>query len=100
MTKLSHFKIRLYATKPHIVCLCETWLKQNREPSFINYRSFFCNRKDRVGGGLAFLVRADMSTVDKNIIYYGGGKLEVQAITLINNNKKNTKQDKNPIARW
>ena len=32
-----------YVSKPHIVCLCETWLKSTREPSFINYNVFFLN---------------------------------------------------------
>ena len=81
-SKLSHFKIYLYSNRPHIVCLSETWLKDSRLPSFINYSPFFKCRSDRAGGGLAILVRNDVNITPKHIEEYPNGKLEVQAITI------------------
>lgn len=80
--KLSEFKIRLYATRPHVAVLCETWMKATREPTFINYTTVFKHRPDRIGGGLAFLIRNDLSFDDINLIPYADGNLEVQAIQL------------------
>jgi len=85
-SKLLHFKIRLYADKPHIVCLCETWLKPSRLPTFINYKPFFFCRSDRPGGGTAILVRNDICVSEKKINYFDLGSLEIQAVTIHNNN--------------
>jgi len=79
-TKLSHFKIRLYASKPHVVCLTETWLKQNREPSFINYTAYYQHRNHRPGGGLAILVRNDLNCAPNPIDNFPAGGLEIQSI--------------------
>ena len=81
-SKLGPFKIFLYSERPHIVCLCETWLKSSRLPSFINYSSFFKCRPDRAGGGLAILVRNDVNISPKQLIEYANSKLEVQAVTV------------------
>ena len=63
--KLSHFKDRLYASKPHVVCLTETWLKNNREPIFTNYTNYLVNRGTSMGGGIAILIRNDIIHVRK-----------------------------------
>ena len=55
--KLGNFKIKLYKYKPHVACITETWLKNNREPYFCNYDKYLCNRTANVGGGIAILVR-------------------------------------------
>lgn len=80
--KLSHFKIFLYKLKPHIVCLCETWLKDNFLPSFINYTPYFQLRPNRQGGGLAILVRSDIAAQEKKLTSFPTGQLEVQAVTV------------------
>lgn len=59
------------------------WLKTNREPSFINYRSIYKHRQFQAGGDIAILVRNDLSVVDKNFSLFNNGKLEIQAITFI-----------------
>ena len=79
-TKLSEFKTRLYAETPHVVCLCETWLKENRLPSFKNYKSFFKCREVRAGGGLAILVRNDVSVSEIDLGQYQQGLLETQSV--------------------
>ena len=83
LSKLSDFKIGLYTIKPHIVCLSETWLRENRESSFINYRAIYKHRHGQAGGGIAILVRSDLATCDKPLMYFPGGKLEIQAIRVI-----------------
>ena len=87
-TKLSHFKITLYSKKPHIVCLCETWLKENRLPNFINYKPFFLCRQNRPGGGIAILVRSDICVKKIDLVDYVNSVLEVQAVTIYSNDKK------------
>ena len=85
-SKLSFFKVKLYALKPHIVCLCETWLKDNFLPSFINYTPFFISRSNRPGGGLAILVRNDVCVQKKDLSLFPAGQLEIQAITVYSQN--------------
>ena len=85
--KLSHFKIFLYTKKPHIVCLCETWLKPDYLPSFINYSCFHSLRIQQNGGGIAILVRNDITIKEKQLNIYNNGKLEIQAITVYGCNK-------------
>jgi len=86
-SNLSCFKIKLYTVKPHIAFLTETWLK-HREPKFINYRAYFKHRDDRPHGGLAILVRNDVTIVPKDVQAYPGGKLEFQSLSMINNKLK------------
>ena len=87
-TKLSYFKLRLYTEKPHIVCLCETWLKKNRLPSFINYKHFSICRPVRAGGGISILVRNDLCVSDLKLIGFAQGNLEVQAVTVHGQGRK------------
>lgn len=84
--KLSQFKLKLYALKPHIACLCETWVKDKFLPSFINYSSFHVIRPIRQGGGILILVRNDVSAREKHLISFTNGKLEVQAVTVYGSN--------------
>ena len=85
---MSVFKIKLDLDKPHLVCICESWLKPNREPSFNNYNSVFKHRPNQLGGGLAFLVRKDVNFVTKPITSFPNRKLECQAITIVSGNDK------------
>ena len=79
---LSQFKLFLYSTKPHLVCLCETWIQDSRLPSFVNYTSFFVSRPQRVGGGLAILARNDLSIIERPLVLFPEGLLEVQVVTV------------------
>ena len=83
LSKLSYFKVRLYCLKPHVVCLSETWLRANREPNFINYRSFFKHRQDQAGGSICILVRSDVSVITHDLRMFIGGKLEIQSIAVV-----------------
>ena len=85
--KLSEFKDKLIEDKPHIVCLNETWLKPDREPSFQNYTAFYDHRTDGNGGGLAFLVRNDLHCLKKTLLPFANGFLEVQAMTVYSGNR-------------
>jgi hypothetical protein len=54
--KLSNFKLHIYATKPHVVCLSETWLSQNHEPKVVKYSAVYKHREaPQPGGGHAYL---------------------------------------------
>ena len=81
-SKLGHFKIRVYSERPHVICLCETWLKDSRLPQFINYTVYYECRKDKAGGGLAILVRNDVNASVLKLQNFPSGKLEVQAVTV------------------
>ena len=84
---LSEFKIFLYCNKPHIVCICESWLKSSHEPSFINYTSYFNHRINKSGGGTAILVRNDICAQAKDLNQYPNGGLEIQSITVFANKR-------------
>ena len=86
--KLSQFKIFLYTNKPHIVCICETSLKPDRLPNFINYTCFFNFRLRHNGGGTAVLVRNDVTAQEKKLNAYNNGRLEIQAVTVHGINNK------------
>ena len=65
------------------MCLCETWLKVNRLPSFINYSVFYTFREEnRQGGGLAIIVRNDLCVKEKVLSDFPQGYLEVNAVTI------------------
>ena len=87
MNKLSVLKLKIYTTRPHIVCLTETWIKDGYEPTFVNYTSYFINRQDRAGGGIAILVRRDVPHTRKILTNYNG-TLEIQAMTIVCDKKK------------
>ena len=80
-SRLSEFKIFVYTTKPHIICLTETWLKEDYIPNIINYRSFWKNRQNRQGGGIGILVRSDIPVIPSDIQDYED-KLEVQSLAV------------------
>jgi len=81
--KLSNFKIYLYANKPHVACLSETWLSVDYEPSFINYTPIYMHRAaPHAGGGLAILVRSDVSFLNLDLQPYPQGSLEVSGVKL------------------
>jgi len=87
-SNLSCFKVKLYAIKPHLVFLTETWLQQGKEPRFINYRAYFKHRVGRPHGGLGILVRNDVTVIPNDVSSYPGGSLEFQSLTMMNNNLK------------
>ena len=68
----------MYSKRPHIACICETWLKTAKEPTFINYTCYFRHKEGRTGGGLAILVRNDVNAKYKKLDYLKLGKLAVK----------------------
>ena len=82
-SKLSNFKLHLYTTRPHIVCLTETWLASSFEPCFINYTAIYKHRDaNHAGGGLAILVRSDVPFTSLAINPFNQGKLEILGLTV------------------
>lgn len=63
--------------------MSETWLRAPALPSFIGY-SFLPKHRQapQRGGGLAFLVRSDLSFAPCPLVMHQGGHLEVDAVTL------------------
>ena len=86
--KLNHFRTNLYKYTPHIVCLSETWLRNDREPVFINYQKYLCNRNQSSGGGIGILVRRDLISNIKILTPFADGNLEIQAVTINSFDKK------------
>ncbi len=81
--KLSNFKLHIYTSKPHVVCLSETWLSQHYEPNFINYNVIYKHRgAPQAGGGLAILVRSDITYLEQDLQPFPQGFLEVCAIKI------------------
>ena len=71
------------------VWLCQTWLKQDKEPSSINYSTIWKHKLGlQHGGGLAFLIRNDVHYSQKVInVFNINSKVGVQAIKLQINSK-------------
>ena len=86
--KLSKFKLHIYITKPHIICLTETWLRDSREPHLVNYTPYFKHRESSTGGGLAIFVRNDLMVINKCLDIFEEGKLEIQALTVVSKLEK------------
>ena len=82
--KLSNFKLHIYTTKPHVICLCETWLSTGHEPRFINYTAIYKHREDgTMGGGLAILIRSDVSYLPLTLQPFLPSLLEVQGVKIL-----------------
>ena len=76
--KLSEIKLFIYKEKPHIICLTETWCKNDRIPNFINYNGSFLNRDGgRGGGGIAMLTRSDIVALPSQLTNYNDS-IEIQ----------------------
>ena len=70
----------LETSSPHIVGICETWLKSNITPNFQNYDIIRLDRVARKGGGVAFLIRKDLKFSILPLQDFAGGYLEALAI--------------------
>lgn len=78
---LSEFKNFLCDENPHIVGVCETWLKGKYNPKFSEYNLV---RKDRAtgrsGGGVAFLIKKGLNFGLLDLEEYHDGSLEVLGV--------------------
>ena len=83
-TKLAEIKLLLYATKPSVMCLTETWANARYLPTFCGYECYWCNR-GALGGGLCILVRRSLCCQQLNLLRFQQGVLEVQAVTVLLN---------------
>ena len=61
--KLEELAIYAELHKPDLICLTETWLTADKEEArcIDGYKNFFCNRKNRIGGGVAILAAYNLS---------------------------------------
>ena len=81
--QLSNLKLHIYSNKPRIVCLSETWLSPNSEPTFINYSAVYKHRDAyQAGGGLAVLIQSDVTYLDHDLQLFPQGFLEVCGIKI------------------
>ena len=54
-------KIMAYSKKPHLICISESWLKNNSKPTdLIGYHEIRKDRQGRDGGGLIILVNDNL----------------------------------------
>ena len=65
-SKLSEIKLYLEQEKPHVLCLTETWIGQDKTPKFKNYVACWRNRVDARGGGIGILVRSDVPILNED----------------------------------
>ena len=81
-SKLGEIKLMIYANKPDIICLSETWMKRHqKEPNFIHYAVLWKHRETgEEGGGLATLVKSNIQYQEIELVQFPNGKMEVQAI--------------------
>lgn len=79
--RLPEVKLLLYTCKPSLMCLSETWVKDDFLPTFVGYRPFWRNRAGH-GGGVCTLVSAGLCCSEIRLLPFHGGYLEVQAIQL------------------
>lgn len=77
--KLPEIKQLLIEEEPDIMCMCETWIKENYLPRFRNYSAEWKHRADR-GGGLGILVSSKLQYQTINLKEFDEGVLEVQAL--------------------
>ena len=78
--KTQDFKVTISDLKPHMIGVCETWLRSSldlRIPGFVLTRK---DRPGRVGGGLLLATKDTIPTAPLPLRPYAGGHLEVQAI--------------------
>ena len=80
LNKLSEFKNFLISKTPHIVGICETWLRADITPKFENYMILRADRVGGRGGGVAFLVRKDLKFSLIPLQNFDDGFMEVLAI--------------------
>ena len=80
----AELKVLAYAHKPHILCISETWLTQEKPtPDLIKYpKSFRKDRPNREGGGLLTIVREDIIAREIDINTRQDSKIEAQAIEI------------------
>ena len=79
--RLAEVKLLLYASKPTVMCLTETWAHDNFLPSFCGYSCLWRNR-GAAGGGLCTLVSRSLCYREIVLAPYGAGVLEVQAVAI------------------
>ena len=62
--KLDELTLYAHTHKPHIICQTETWIDDTKEQStnIDGYNSYFCNRKNRIGGGVAIFIDESFTT--------------------------------------
>ena len=109
--KLQEFKKYLIDYSPHVVCLQETWIVPSCLPTFHGYTCILKNRVANRGGGLATLVRNDLtilpgalslpgsSNVEAQMVSFLGTGLKIDIINIYNPNNRVSLQQWNMIFR-
>ena len=85
---LIEFNNYLNKVKPNIICLTETWLKGTININISGYNLYRNDRFGSKGGGVAILVRQDITVVPNNFNYFTDGFLESLVITVQLNQHK------------
>ena len=78
--KLGEIKLMVYAKKPHVVVLSETWLTKYI-PRFVGYVGDWNNRNG-FAGGTGFLIKSGVAYRTLFLTPYNNGYLEFQAIKI------------------
>ena len=79
---LIEFNNYLNKIKPNVICLTETWLKGAINLNFNGYKMFRNDRFGARGGGVAILIRHDITVVPNDFNYYLDGFLETIVVSI------------------
>ena len=84
VNRIVELKLYMYAEKPDIVCLCETFVKsKNRESKFLGYHEPYSLYRLHAGrGGLSLIVKESINFKKLTLLPYVDGNLECQAISV------------------
>lgn len=83
LPKLDELRLSCSVTRPHVVCIVETWLDDSVLDSELQLYNYCLVRLDRSrhGGGVLVYIRDDLSF---NVAFRGPNNLELLGITLFN----------------
>lgn len=81
LPKLDNLKAECTIFKPHVVCICETWLSSDIEDDELSIDGYRIIRLDRNrhGGGVALFISSNLS---HKVIYLGNGSFECIIVSL------------------
>ena len=85
LPKLDDLCLLCADSKPHVVCIVETWLEDSVFDNELTVSNYFLLRLDRTrhGGGVLLYIGDDLSY---NVIFMGPKNLELLGITSYNGN--------------
>ena len=79
-TNLLEFQNFAAKKNPHIICITETLLKPDKQFKLKGYVIYRSDRPQGRGGGLAILIKENLTSIQNQIPQHAGGSMEVMAV--------------------